>query len=85
MSDLKVKKRDGSLEKWNYDKVLLSIGKAMMPIKKAEKIATKVEKWADKEAKKGVVDSVKIRDKIIEFLEEMDPVAAGAYKVYKKY
>lgn len=85
MAELKIKKRDGDLEIWNYDKILLSIGKAMMPLKRAEKLASKVEKWAEKEAKKGVIDSSKVRDKIIELLKEDDLVAAGAYEVYKKY
>ena len=84
MKDLKVEKRDGDLEDWNYDKILLSIGKSMMPLKKAEKIASQIEKWAEKESKKGLVTSTDIRDKIIETLKESDPIAAEAYELYKK-
>lgn len=84
MKDLKVEKRDGDLEEWNYDKILLSIGKAMMPLKKAEKIASQVEKWAKEASKRRVVTSTDIRDKIIEILKETDPIAAEAYELYKK-
>jgi len=84
MTNLKVEKRDGGLEEWNYDKALLSIGKSMMPIKKAQKIASKVEKWASKQAKKGVITSIELRDKIISVLKKEDPIAADSYELYKK-
>lgn len=84
MSDLKVRKRDGKVEIWNYDKVLASIGKSMIPLKKAEAVASAVEKWAEKSAGKGVVSSDEVRDKVIEILKEIDSVAADNYQVYKK-
>ena len=84
MKKLKVEKRDGDLEDWNYDKILLSIGKSMMPLKRSEKIASQVERWANKASKRGVVTSTDIRDKIIEILKEADPVAAESYELYKK-
>lgn len=84
MRDLKVRKRDGKVENWNYDKILASIGKSMVPLKKAEAVASSVEKWVEKSAGKGVVSSNEIRDKIIEVLKEIDTVAAENYQVYKK-
>ncbi len=84
MAKLKIEKRDGKLEEWNYDKIILSIGKAMMPVDRAEKIAKNVEKWAQQNAKKGVVTSNQIRDKVIEYLKDEDPVAAESYELYKK-
>lgn len=84
MSIIKVEKRDGDLEDWNFDKSLLSIGKSMIPMKKATQIASRVEKWAKKKAKKGVITSIELRDKIIEILKEEDPIAAESYKSYKK-
>lgn len=84
MDNIKVEKKDGEIEYWNYDKILLSIGKAMMPLKRAEQFASSVEKWAKQEAKKGVISSEKLRDKIIELLKENDPISAESYRVYKK-
>lgn len=85
MASIKVKKRDGVIEVWNYDKVLLSIGKAFIPIKEAEKIASEIENWAKKNVKKErIISSIDIRDKVIELLKRENPVAADSYTVYKK-
>lgn len=85
MSDnIKVEKKDGNLEDFNFDKIILSIGKAMMPIKSAEKVADKVRSWAIKEAKKGVITSEQLRDKVTKELKKQDPVAASSYELYKK-
>ena len=84
MSEIKVKKRDGNVESWSYDKLLNSIGKSMIPLKKAESVASLVEKWVKESEGKGVVSSTEIRDKIIEKLAEVDPVAADNYQAYKK-
>ncbi len=84
MKKVKINKRDGSYEEWNYDKVLAAIGKSMVPIKTAEAVATSVEKWVEKNSGKGEIDSIEIRDKVIEVLKEVDPVAAENFMVYKK-
>ncbi len=84
MKNLKVEKRGGEIENWNYDKILLSIGKAMIPLERAEKIASQVEEWAKSQAKKGVISSEDLKDKIISLLKESDPISAEAYRVYKK-
>ena len=84
MSEIKVKKRDGKVEAWDYDKVLASIGKSMVPLKKAETVAMSVEKWLKKAAVKGVVTSTEVRDRVIEVLREVDSVAADNYQAYKK-
>lgn len=81
---INIKKRDGVLEEWNYDKVLTSIEKAMIPLQKAEQVANSVEKWIKESSAKGQVTSTQVRDKIIELLAEVDPVASENYKVYKK-
>jgi len=81
---IKVKKRDGVVEDWSYDKVIASIGKAMMPYKKAQGIADKIHVWAKESAKEGAIASTAIRDKVIELLSQSDPVSADNYKVFKK-
>ena len=84
MEEIKVEKKDGRVEFWSYDKVLLSIEKAMIPLKKAEELASGIEKWAKKQAKKGVITSAEIRDKVITLLSQADPVAAESYRLFKK-
>ena len=84
MAEIKVKKRDGKVEVWDYNKILTSIGKSMVPLKKAEEVATSIEKWIKEEAAKGIVTSTQVRDKVIEVLKEIDPVAADNYQAYKK-
>lgn len=84
MADLKVEKKGGEIEDWSYDKVLLSIGKSMIPLKKAEELARQVEKWANSKAKEGVISSEELREKVIEVLKENDSVAAESYRLYKK-
>lgn len=56
----------------------------MIPLERAEKIASQVEEWAKSQAKKGVISSEDLKDKIISLLKESDPISAEAYRVYKK-
>lgn len=84
MKKIKIKKRDGSYEEWSYDKILAAIGKSMVPLKKAEAVATSVEKWVEKNSGKGEINSTEVRDKVVEVLKEIDPVAAENFMVFKK-
>ncbi len=84
MKRVKIKKRDDTYEDWNYDKILAAIGKSMVPLKKAETVASSVEKWVEKNSKKGEISSTEVRDKVVEILKEIDPVAAENFLVYKK-
>lgn len=82
--DINVKKRDGSVEPWSYDKLVTAIGKAGIPISVAEEMASKIEAWATQNSQAGVVSSETIKDKILEELKNVDPVASENFKVYKK-
>ena len=84
MADIKVRKKDGSLEDWSRYKLLTSISKAGVPSEKAEAITSDVEKWAQASAEDAIVDSSKIRGKIIEILREADSAAAENFETYKK-
>lgn len=84
MKSLKVLKRDGKMEKWSYDKILASIMKSMAPLSEAKIIASEVENWVDKAKDNDVINSNKIRDKVIELLEKVDPVSAKTYETFKK-
>jgi transcriptional regulator NrdR family protein len=81
---VKVRKADGSVEPWNYDKVLNSVAKAGVALSVAENVILILEAWARNVSKEGIVNSSDVRDKIIEVLRGVDPIAADAYQVYKK-
>ncbi|MCH7641403.1 hypothetical protein IID22_04370 [Patescibacteria group bacterium] len=83
MEDIKVKKKEGDVERWMYDKVLASIGKTGISLKIAEDITGRVENWVKANAKNGVIDSADVRDKVTELLKKADPVAGDNYQAYK--
>ena len=82
--ELKVKKRGGGTEEWNHDKLLASINKAGVPIAEAEKMAKSIKTWAEENADGGVVDSVKLRDRVIENMKDDYPAESDSYQAYKK-
>lgn len=84
MADIQVRKKDGSLENWSYDKLLASITKAGVPLEKAGGIASSVEKMAQGSAENGILNSSEIRGRAIELLREVDSAAAEKYETYKK-
>lgn len=84
MADIQVRKKDGSLQDWSYDKLLASISKTGVAPEKAEGMASNVEKWTQESAENGVIDSSGIRGKVIAVLKEADPAAAEKYETYKK-
>jgi len=80
----KVKKKDGSLQDFDRNKVFESIMRAGATREEAEKIATEVETWLPSVAVSGVIDSQAVRAKIIEILTPLNPTVAGDYQAYKK-
>jgi transcriptional regulator NrdR family protein len=84
MDGIQVKKRDGEAEAWSYDKLIASIGKSFIPIETAGTVAKAVEAWAQEKSKEGSLLSTEIRDKVIEELAKIDPVASENYRAYKK-
>ena len=85
MSDLNVKKRDGTMEPFSYDKLVTSISKAGVPIKSAEEVASEVTSYIQNQGgEKGEIMSTLIRDKIIEVLSKDFPVEADNYQSFKK-
>ena len=84
MEEIKVLKREGGIESWNYDKVLTSIVKAGMSVTEAEKVALKIHDWTKKAASDEIITSNAIRDKVIELLNENNPIVSETYRAYKK-
>lgn len=79
-----VQKREGGEELFSFDKLVVSLGKAGVPMEACEEIVAKIEAWAKDSVNKGRVTSTQIRDKVIEFLTADFPVEADSYQAYKK-
>jgi len=84
MKEFKVIKRDGSKESWSDDKLITSIGKAGLDIKEAEDVSEGIKNYFRKNSINSLVSSSEIRDKVVETLKDIDPVASESYKIYKK-
>ena len=81
---LKVRKRDGTVEPWSYDKVLNSIVKSGLTLDQADNVILILEAWARNSTTNNIVNSIDIRDKVIEIVRTVDPIAADTYQIYKK-
>jgi transcriptional regulator NrdR family protein len=80
----KVKKRDGSLQDFDRNKVFNSLMQAGGSQEEAEKVTKDVEAWLPNVAVEGVVDSQAIRAKVIGLLGPLNPTVAGDYEAFKK-
>ena len=84
MDPVKVQKKDGSLEDFNRNKVLNGIIKSGALPEVSESVTTQVEQWAKMSASNGVVTSLDIRGKVLEFLRQQDADSATRYESYQK-
>lgn len=82
--DINVKKRDGNIEPWSYDKVLAALTKAGVPLVNAEELASRVQEWAKTASPDGTVESTQVRDKLLELMKIEYPVEADNFQAYKK-
>ena len=81
--ELKVEKRDKSLEDYNPGKITKVLVAAVLEKNQAKEISDRVTKWL-KEKNIQQVSSSDIRKKIIEILKEVDSQAHDFYVWYKK-
>ncbi|MCL5675883.1 MAG: ATP cone domain-containing protein [Patescibacteria group bacterium] len=81
--EIKVKKRDQSLENFEPEKVSRVAAAAGLNKEKAEAVSQNVARWI-KDLNQSVVDSSQIRDKVIEELKQKDGFAANLYTWYEK-
>ena len=84
MDTIQVQKRDGSLQPFDKNKIVLGLAHAGVLVSEANEIADQVETWAQESAQDGAVKSVDIRDYILDLLQQRDETAAGQYAEYKK-
>lgn len=84
MAEFQVRKRGGTLEPWNVDKVINSVTVAGVSTKEAEAIGALIEAWAERVAVNGIISSIKTKDRLIEILNVVDLTAANTYRAFKK-
>jgi 2-phosphoglycerate kinase len=83
MEDIKIKKRSGEVEYFNFDKLLASIGRAGVPLKEATKIAEKVRIILIAKKSKSPVSSESLRDNVLQLMTKDFPAEADSYNAYK--
>ena len=81
---LKVKKRDGQLEPFSHTKVIGSLILAGATPEQAKRLSGQIEIWASQVAHDGVIETVKIREKILDLLKPINVNAAVSFDAYKK-
>jgi len=85
MTELKVKKKNGSVEDFNREKLMKSMRKAGMESKeRVEKIATAVTNFVKNQAEKGVVETSRIRGKVLEQMRTLNKGAAEKFEKFTK-
>lgn len=81
---VKVQKKDGRLEDFDRNKVLNGVVKSGATPQQAEEVTKQVEAWLSTAAVGGVVSSMAIRNKVLEVLRGINPVAAASFESYQK-
>ncbi len=82
---MKVKKKNGSVEDFNREKLMNSLRKAGMESKEnVEKVATEVTNFVREKAKQGTVETSRIRGKVLEQMRAVNEGAAEKFKSFVK-
>lgn len=84
MPGIKVQKKDGTQEDFNRGKILNGVIKSGATPEQAESIAAQAESWAQTAAVNGVLQTLDIRNKVLELLKAANPVAGANFEAYKK-
>lgn len=79
--EIKVVKRDGTIEAYDADKIVRVVSAAGLRPVDAAGLSDKITSWL--ETKKGQVTSIDIRDKVFEELEKVDKYASGLFAWYQ--
>lgn len=83
VGNLKVQKKDGSLEDFDRGKIARAVTAAGALPEQAESIAGQAETWAQGAAVK-MVSSQELKGKVLEILRGVNPTAASAFEAYRK-
>ena len=81
---MQVKKRDGSLEEFDREKVFRSAVAAGLSEEDATPLALEVEAWVGGVVEGTVVSTPEMRNKVLGLLRERDPEAAARFEGYRK-
>ena len=74
-----VVKRDGSIEDFNQGKIARVVTAAGLNDDQAETLAAKIAKWVE-DTKLSPLTSLKIRNKVVEELRQVDQYAANLFE-----
>jgi len=83
MKNLVVIKNDGEKEQFSDDKIVTSIAKSGIDIKKSSSIANGIKSYFEENSIGGEVNSSDIRKKVVEELQKVDSVASASYDNFK--
>ena len=81
---MQIKKRDGSLEEFDREKIFRGAVAAGLAEEDATPLALAVEAWAGGVAEGTVASTLEVRNKVLELLREKDSEAAARFEEYKK-
>jgi len=82
MFELKVIKRDGTIEPYDAGKIMRVVAAAGLRPVEASELSDKITSWLETK-KNGEVTSIDIRDKVFEELEKVDKYASGLFAWYQ--
>lgn len=81
---LRVRKQDGTLDVWNDDKLIVSMIRAGLSNDDSRDVLNELLNWAIDSSENNIIESNKLRDKVIEILQRDHPLVANTYQTYKK-
>jgi transcriptional regulator NrdR family protein len=80
----KVLKKDGSLQDFDWQKIVIAVTKAGASEDEANKVAMEVEGWLNSVAQDGVIKSYDLHVKVLEVLKASNPAAGAAFESFRK-
>jgi len=80
----KVLKKDGSLQDFDWKKIVVVAVKAGASQEEAGKVAMEAERWLNSVAADGVVKSYDLHVKVLEVLKGVNGAAGSAFEAYRK-
>lgn len=79
-----VKKKDGTTEPFDRNKIVSGVVKAGASPEEAEKVAVEVETWVATLGSGATVEVVQIKEKVLEALRATNPTAVATFEAFKK-
>jgi transcriptional regulator NrdR family protein len=80
----KVLKKDGTIQDFDWKKVILGIVNSGASQEEADKVASQVELWLSTVAEDGMIKSYDLHMKVIDVLRGVNQEAAKRFEQYKK-